>query len=211
MLQVWCWISTVSLQMSLLPISWNGWDEAKQASPMVTNRSNWNTIHIFWRGPNTKTSTSLILLLHSSIICIFEKPKLLSMGVDLGSSRGLVLYPIDAMLKCYTVLITWSKKWLARLHIWKFYDSISLCWTIFWTFRHFSVVMLSATVRLINFDCSYNSWHFLVCLCVVKNVKEKVMSCPNVKDEYCEMVPFTLLWWSTLQNIFRWIYKFEAG
>ena len=38
-----------------------------------------------------------------------------------------------------------------------FYDSICL-----WTFGLFSVVMLSTSVRLVNFEWNYNSWHFLV-------------------------------------------------
>ena len=51
------------------------------------------------------------------------------------------------------LLVNWSKHWLAAFiinHTWTFYDSISMCWTIFWTFGHLSVVMLSTSVRLVN-------------------------------------------------------------
>ena len=47
-------------------------------------------------------------------------------------------------------------------HIWKFYDSIPLCLTIFCNFGHSSVVMPSTSVRLISCDYNYNSDHFLV-------------------------------------------------
>ena len=53
--------------------------------------------------------------------------------------------PIDSMLKCYLQIdpkIDWPKFIID--HIWRFYDSISLCWTIFRSFGHFSVVILSS-------------------------------------------------------------------
>ena len=63
------------------------------------------------------------------------------------------------------LLINWFENRLVKFitdHISKFYDSISLCWITFWTFGHFSVVMLSTSVRLVSFDCNYNWRYFFV-------------------------------------------------
>ena len=76
------------------------------------------------------------------------------------------------------LFINWSKSWLAFTvdHIWKVYDSISLCWTTFWTFGHFSVVMLLTSVSgvkckfaiiisdISSYDCFYyQKFSFVYC------------------------------------------------
>ena len=63
------------------------------------------------------------------------------------------------------LLINWSENRLVNFiidHIGKFYDSISLCWTTFGTFGHFSVLILSTNVWLVSFDCNYNPRNFFV-------------------------------------------------
>ena len=45
----------------------------------------------------------------------------------------------------------------------------------------------------------------------MKNVKEKVMSCPNVKDEYCEMGTLNIALMEYTAKHIQMNYKFEAG
>ena len=130
MLQVWCWISSVSLQMSLLSISWNGWDEAKQASPMVTNRSNWNTIHIFWRGPIDFPLVAKLYYLHTA-----RRLKMLSRG-QLGNF-GVCQKMVQALRFVHNRMILPRKvKQTGNIHVWQWYNLLScLLYYNWWGFR----------------------------------------------------------------------------